>query len=473
MRIQSNRVVLLPLLALTLTSLSACVDESSVYDDQGLFQQIPSAAADFVGYSDHDAKLTVCGNCHVEKQGEWKETAHARAWQGLQASGHAATTCEPCHTVNQLGNATTEPGGFESTQDKRYEDVQCESCHGPGLTHVSSPDESNVPLAPLSVGADLTEGCGECHQGTHHPFVEEWSQSAHAKMITFASNNASCQPCHTGDGALKAWGIDANFLEKQSTPGQIPITCGVCHDPHGSPNTAQLRLPITAATVDENLCMRCHQLRSVPDPSNSDREPHSPQGPTLLGEAGWFPPGMEAGQLVGTHGTPEANPELCASCHVHSFETADAATGEPFTATGHVFAAIPCLVDGLPKPSVDCGDAERSYAACTGSGCHSSEDDARTARAEADDRRDDLVTELRALLSQVPSSEFAATDGRLTVAEGARFNIAIAQGGAPVHNPFLVESLLVGSINEVRRTYGLAAVTGVDLTPMFTFDKAH
>lgn len=473
MRNPSNRVARLPLLALTLTSLSACVDEKIVYQDRTLFEEVPSAASDFVGYSDHDAKLTVCGNCHVEKQTEWKETVHAGAWQGLQASDHAATECEGCHTVNELGNTTTEPGGYESTQDARYEDVQCESCHGPGLTHVSSPTQSNIPLAPLSVGADLTTGCGECHQGTHHPFVEEWSQSAHANLAGFTATNESCQPCHTGDGALRAWGIDNNFLEKQSAAGQVAITCAVCHDPHGSPNTAQLRFPITAATVDENLCMKCHQRRSVPDPSNAAHGPHSAQGPTLLGEAGWFPPGMEAGQLVGTHGTPEANPRLCAGCHVYSFPTTDEVTGEAVTATGHVFSAIPCLVDGLPTPGVDCADSERSFAACTGSGCHANGGVARSARVTVDARRDLLVGELEALLDEVPSSEFGATDGRLTVAEGAQFNIGIAEGGAPVHNPFLVESLLIGSINEVKRTYGLTAQTKVDLTPMFQLAGAH
>ena len=473
MRNQSNRVALLPLLALALSSLSACVDEKIVYQDRTLFEEVPSAAADFVGYTDHDTKLTVCGNCHVEKQNAWKETVHATAWEDLQASGHATAACEGCHTVNELGNASTGAAGYTATQDVRYEDVQCEACHGPGLNHVSSPTQGNIPLASLAVGTDLTSGCGECHQGAHHPFVEEWSQSAHAKLEDHMATNSSCQPCHTGDGALRAWGIDNDFVEKQDSAGQIPITCGVCHDPHGSPNTAQLRFPITATTVDENLCMKCHQRNSVPNPANTSRGPHSAQGPTLLGEAGWFPPGMEAGKLVGTHGTPEANPRLCAGCHVFSFATTDEATGEAFTATGHVFSAIPCLVNGLPTPGVDCDDSQRTFKACTGSGCHANEDVARSARSTVNSRRDLLVGELNALLAQVPAAEFAATDGILTVAEGAKFDVGIAEGGAPVHNPFLVESLLIGSINEVRRTYGLSAQTKVDLTPMFTLDGAH
>ena len=36
------------------------------------------------------------------------------------------------------------------------------------LNHIQIPDVSR-PQAPLSVGTDLSVGCGECHQGTHHP----------------------------------------------------------------------------------------------------------------------------------------------------------------------------------------------------------------------------------------------------------------------------------------------------------------
>ena len=84
-----HRVALLPLLVLALSSLSACVDEKIVYRDRSLFEEVPSAAADFIGYTDHDSKLTVCGNCHIDKQTDWQTTAHASAWADLQASGHA------------------------------------------------------------------------------------------------------------------------------------------------------------------------------------------------------------------------------------------------------------------------------------------------------------------------------------------------------------------------------------------------
>ena len=86
---------------------AACVSDNVVYRDRTL-TTAPAAAAKFVGYSDVTAKTTVCGNCHVEQQAGWVGTKHASAWSDLQASGHATGACQACHTVSQLGNATTD-----------------------------------------------------------------------------------------------------------------------------------------------------------------------------------------------------------------------------------------------------------------------------------------------------------------------------------------------------------------------------
>jgi hypothetical protein len=56
--------------------------------------------------------------------------------------------------VSSLGNQVTQPSvGWVGTQNARYQDVQCESCHGPGLVHVTNPDAPGTkPLAPIAVG---------------------------------------------------------------------------------------------------------------------------------------------------------------------------------------------------------------------------------------------------------------------------------------------------------------------------------
>jgi predicted CXXCH cytochrome family protein len=466
MRIQSSPA-LVPLLVLALSTLSACVDEKVVFedptDDPG---EVPTASAGFIGYQDHAAKLTLCGNCHVGAQADWRLTKHSVAWENLQKSGHAVESCEGCHSTNELGNSATALGGFLATRDKRYEDVQCESCHGPGLVHAGAPSNANVPQAPLAAGTLLSTGCGECHRTAHTPFLEEWSSSKHIRLSALAAN-AECTACHSGDGALRAWGVNTEFAEQATTTGRVAVTCAVCHDPHGSKNPAGLRLPVDATSLQGNLCMTCHQRRAVPDP-NSLVGPHSPQGPTLLGSAGWWPAGMSK-TIVSTHGTPSANPGLCATCHVYPFDVKDASGAVTYRSTGHTFQAIPCLdPSGRPLGGVECADTQRSYASCTGSGCHANQDVARSVAAAGRTRIARLLVELKGLLDKVPANQFNPGDPTITVAEGASFNRELAlMDGTVMHNPYLTEQLLIVSIQELQRAYGLSVAADLMLDPQF------
>ena len=455
-------VAVLPLMA-SFVLLAACTDTETelVFVDRPLFDDPPASADGFLGYGTEDAqaeKFTVCGNCHIGSQSEWELTAHADAWNGLQDSGHAQTFCEGCHTVSENGNEAEGEVGWVATADTRYYDVQCESCHGPGAGHVSNP-EAAQPLASIKVGLDLTSGCGECHQGSHHAFVDEWANSRHG----FEGNEGvrergACQSCHEAKGALVAFGIDANYIEKDGTEN-LPIVCAVCHDPHNATNEHQLRFPIDIANVEQNLCMKCHQKRAVPEIDNS-RGPHSPQGPLLLGQdVGWIPPNFNTNIVRGSHGS-EQNQKLCATCHVYPREVTDALTGEfVFSSKGHLFEPIPCLdAQGIPVSGGECDVTERSFESCVE--CHSDETSARTAYLVATERVANRVAELEGQLAQVPATEFDSDDGVLTVAEGALFNQRLgAITSSAVHNPFLTEALLIGSIQAVENEYGVAPWT--------------
>lgn len=467
--------------------LASCVDQSVVdrFAVPGFFDTPSESAGGMLGYSDTPTRLTVCGNCHVGPQEQWAATGHAGAWADLQASGYAQPRCENCHTVNELGNVLTDRAGFSATGESRYHDVQCESCHGPGLNHVTAPDNSTVPLAVLSTGVDNDRGCGECHQGTHHPFVEQWEGSGHGNLNPILAANPECAGCHEGRAALARLGVPAVYADE----GAVAITCAVCHDPHGSENTAQLRVPVAGVPARDNLCARCHDRVSVPRGGEVQGiYPHAPETALLTGEAGFFFPGMEVdrGEIVGTHGT-EANDALCAACHVAQTTITDADTGEfIFQATGHGFNAIPC-VDGVGVPgSGDCllSVTGRTFAACATSGCHTSEDDAYTKLRAKALLFDSLVTELDGLLRAVDPNldgvggEIDPTNRVLTTAEGAFFNMLLARfggtarpsyllayTGAAAHNPFLVEQLLVESINAVNAAYAPAPTQEPEFAP--------
>jgi predicted CXXCH cytochrome family protein len=367
-----------------------------------------------------------------------------------------------------MGNVVTETNvGWVSTKSERYQHVQCESCHGPGLNHVLNPDVSaNKPLASLNVAATATTGCGECHSGVHRPFAEEWGDSRHANPPGSRGTNASCSGCHEAKSVLQAWGVTSNFAELATPSVSVSITCAVCHDPHNAKNPGQLRFPVDVPVLETNLCMKCHYKRAQPEMSN--REPHSPQGPTLLGEAGWFPPNFEfpPQSLVGSHGT-DRNPKLCATCHVSSYQVTDAVTGAfSFRATGHSFQPTPCVdAQGVPTGATDCDISERSFRSCT-NGCHLTEGAARTALSVARFRISLLVTEISGLIAQIPSAEFSTTDNRISTGEGSKFNMQLAQqAGATPHNPYLVEALLLGSIRQIELDYGITHSVGLSLIP--------
>src|SRR5512134_2364922 len=165
MRSSSRRLRLLTGAFVGTSALVGCSDDI-VYRDRAPFNPPVAAAAGFLGYYDAAAKKTTCGNCHADYQGSWSETKHATAWTTLNASTAKKAECFTCHTVTGNGNAVSgSPAGHDAVKEAVYYDVQCESCHGPGLQHVEGVGQGSLvrPLAKLGVAG--TGDCGDCHSG--------------------------------------------------------------------------------------------------------------------------------------------------------------------------------------------------------------------------------------------------------------------------------------------------------------------
>lgn len=477
MNIRAIRPVRLVLPALLLAGAAlGCTETETVFVEVPAqqFNPPPDAASGLLGYFDAATKQTTCGNCHSSRQGQWKLHRHADAWNTLANSGGSQAFCEGCHAVSENGNVLPGPAGINVVQTDVYYDVQCENCHGPGNQHVMFPDGGTGPLASIKGDTVGQSSCGKCHSGSHHPFIEEWSQSRHSQMNSYPQGRADCIACHTAQGALQAFGVTDNYIEKDAPLGQQDdITCAVCHDPHGTSNVASLRFPITVPVQEQNLCIKCHHKRGVPDenldPGQTFRGPHSPEGPLLLGEgAGWFPPNFTPllDTIRGTHGST-ANPELCATCHVNQYVVTDSLTGAfQQTVTGHRFLAIPCVdASGAPTDDQTCGftPAERSWNGCTA--CHGDATAAATALSTAELRLGLLEAQLQAQLSSplVPVADLDPTSGVFTSAKGSSFNLQLSElTGSSTHNPFLMEQLLIASIQEMDAVYGPFPIT-VDL----------
>jgi len=483
---------------------TSCTDETVYVTDTVpiAIRPGPDVESGFLGYYDAGDGQTNCGNCHVDHQRRWAMTAHASAYDAPGSTGHDQPSCYGCHTVNENGNsfaAEGTAGGWNAVEDEAYHDVQCESCHGPGLDHAEVPDVAAPPLAQLAIFDDAGDPsattCAACHSGAHHPFVEEWAQSRHAHAVESPATRDGCNGCHEGRGVLRAWGMDANYLEAGdvvTADNTIGITCAVCHNPHGSSNEHQLRWPLETLDPEQNLCMKCHLRRTVPAGGSSrGNTPHAPQGAVLLGVAGYQNPAyldtlLLQAAAASSHASPTRNPKICAGCHLFPFQTTDS-DGNAFSVTGHLFRPIPCYgPDQLPTDTItDCAYtvAERSFKACAQSGCHATENEAALFLSLVRQRSNQLSATLWKDLNgnrtidpfptddgylakiKANTTDLNPSDAVVSAADGAEFNLRLVgeddagflydngDKSHTAHNPFIAEALLRASIEELVDVY--------------------
>jgi predicted CXXCH cytochrome family protein len=433
-------------------------DTTIIEVERPAFNEPADSINGFLGLYSVEDNQTVCGNCHADYQATWATTDHSGAWATLQNSGAAQDFCAGCHAISELGNDLTEPAGYNLVADSTYFNVQCENCHGAGLPHVESVQAGNVvrPFASIAVDTLGTNGCAGCHEGSHHPFVEQWGESKHGyggtHFLPPYGDRAGCNICHEGRAALALnFGVSSDFVEKSQATNWQPITCAVCHDPHDATFDGQLRADI-AEPSRNNICVKCHAREGVPPSSNTTRRgPHAAQGLLVIDEdVGYKPPNFQydSVRIAGSHGT-EGNPRLCASCHVYRFDVTDQVTGEfLLTSVGHTFEAIQCLdAQGLPTQG-PCDLAQRQFGGCAVSGCHTTQDAARAAYVTGRNRMNFLVdllwtdTDSDSLMERTDGgllpevlgqaidagrlNEINMYDGVLTPAEGAIWNAQLA-----------------------------------------------
>lgn len=113
-----------------------------------------------------------CAACHAEEFQIWEKTPHAHAMATLeQKNQQFDTECVGCHVVG------FQKGGFDSlVTTPQLANVQCESCHGPGRSHVDSANKKGYGFMPTPVG------CVQCHTQPNSPdfnFETYWPPVKH------------------------------------------------------------------------------------------------------------------------------------------------------------------------------------------------------------------------------------------------------------------------------------------------------
>lgn len=108
-----------------------------------------------------------CQNCHRDATEHWETTAHASAWSTLEERDKTFdAACVGCHVTGWQ-----EPGGSTLSHHEGLENVQCESCHGPGSLHAAAPSEE---ARRSSIRREVpTSVCIDCHNAEHSPSFDD------------------------------------------------------------------------------------------------------------------------------------------------------------------------------------------------------------------------------------------------------------------------------------------------------------
>jgi hypothetical protein len=329
-----------------------------------------------------------CFICHTETHDFWRQTPHARAFETLKLRNqHQNNTCLACKTV---GHGT--PLGFKDERSTRHlTGVQCESCHGPGGSHVANVRDRSI-LPPVTIASEV---CGGCHN-FHNPTYDQWRQSGHATMSPGLAPSLiqqgparmlSCGPCHAGAvrTALLNQLVDPTTpLPNRTDAAHFPVTCVVCHEPHRlTANDAQLRNPLYSTAnfsyststnttfaaqyrPEIQLCGQCHNMRGARWQDTSRPPHHSPQYNILIGQGA-----HDVGRpILGAHGMQIER--QCVGCH-NNPQTAVSGT------TGYTHHSFEVHFD-------NCAD------------CHRSASNAQRATERTQQRTREEIAELKAML---------------------------------------------------------------------------
>ena len=106
-----------------------------------------------------------CTTCHRKEFDQWAHTSHATAFNTLLTVGKQFyPECVSCHVTGFRYETGYQIG---SEEKEHLAEVGCETCHGPGKQHITTPLTTNVR------GEVKNQVCVECHTPSHSPGFEQ------------------------------------------------------------------------------------------------------------------------------------------------------------------------------------------------------------------------------------------------------------------------------------------------------------
>ncbi|MBN2291691.1 MAG: hypothetical protein JXM70_04660 [Pirellulales bacterium] len=140
-----------------------------------------------------------CQNCHEPSYDVWKKSGHAKAWSTLLHADPPRNNDPECISCHVIGWHPTKhfpyKSGFLSEKlTPKMLDVGCESCHGPGETHVKAEMGNDkalqlrmqkaVRITKEEAKNNYEKGCHSCHDLDNSPdfnFESYWPKVEHTE----------------------------------------------------------------------------------------------------------------------------------------------------------------------------------------------------------------------------------------------------------------------------------------------------
>jgi len=123
----------------------------------------------------------VCSICHEKESIQWQLTRHADAFSSLVRKGKEADArCVPCH-VTGFGRA----GGYDMNdkrQSRHLEDVQCESCHGPGYESCAAFSAVKPKKNKAAAWKELCLACHTKEESLNFIFAKRYPRVIHKNV---------------------------------------------------------------------------------------------------------------------------------------------------------------------------------------------------------------------------------------------------------------------------------------------------
>ncbi len=429
-----------------------------------------------------------CASCHTAKgiaspkYDTWKFTKHSFATDsGYAQSNHFGYRCLKCHTTGWDPTDTTGYFGADQyvVQDtslhpdfkptdtynwNRTKNVGCEACHGPlGKYDPTATDtlttdyDKHFAFSSTNKLNYQAELCGVCHTGKYHGDYDEWKLSGHALSLNasngFVTKNARCAKCHVAQnaaaflngsfftGADKGKPYTDKILIDSNNPDIAPITCVVCHDPHGNGNEHQVRVATSSSVT---VCDKCHNPEITTDTVNYNSTPHNMPSAALSGSkvfgyrytaAELRSIGMDTVYQNSAH--TYAATERCINCHMNRNGKNELGN----FSKGHTFAP-------RPEACLTCHADYLSAVDTTGW---------RTKEPMFDYRRVQTVTDSLITVLQNRLNKATTADSTTDAFKKANFNLrsVIEDKSQGIHNTRLTQKLLKASILFFTPTVGI------------------